>query len=78
MGLEGRLGNGMGVGVERVMHRDEARGLLRQRGRSPQQRTRRFEVEAVVLITVGVALLVCFFFAGVVLGASKVAGLGSG
>jgi hypothetical protein len=75
MGLEGRLGNGMGVGAERVMHRDEARGLLQQRGRSPQQRTRRFEVEAVVLITVGVALLVCFFFAGVVLGASKVAGL---
>lgn len=57
---------GAGLGRER-----EVRELLRERGR--QHRVmRRFEVEALAVMTVVVALLVAFFLAGVYLGARRV------
>ncbi len=56
----------VGLGRER-----EVRELLRERGR--QHRVlRRFEVEALAVMTVVVALLVAFFLAGLYLGARRV------
>ncbi len=57
---------GVGLGRER-----EVRELLRERGR--QHRVmRRFEVEALAVMTIVVALLVAFFLAGLYLGARRV------
>lgn len=71
MGMVERLGGDL-------LLRGEREREVRALGRRPQQqRMRRFEMGPVVLITVGVALLVCFFLAGAVLGASKISGFGS-